>query len=103
MTYLIQILLPLFDNDGRQFGRDHFIEVRDQLTNAYGGLTSYSRAPVEGLWREDGASVQHDDLVIYEVMTSDLDRSWWRDYRQQLELRFRQERIIVHAQRTELL
>lgn len=103
MTYLIQIFLPLFDNDGAKLGRDVFHAVRDELTNQFGGLTGYTRAPIEGLWRDQGAAVQRDDLIIYEVMTSELDRVWWHSYRQTLEKQFRQDMIVIRAQTIEVL
>jgi hypothetical protein len=30
-------------------------------------------------------------------MTDDLDRTWWRDYREALRVRFRQEELVVRA------
>jgi hypothetical protein len=35
--------------------------------------------------------------VIFEVMVETLDRSWWREYRRQLEQRFDQEVILIRA------
>jgi hypothetical protein len=101
--HLVQLLLPLYDNDGHPFPRAPFDEVSAELTSAFGGLTAYTRSPAEGLWREDGAGTRRDDIVVYEVMTDRLDESWWRDYRQRLEARFAQDRIVVRAQDTQLL
>jgi hypothetical protein len=36
-------------------------------------------------------------------MTDALDREWWRDYREQLERRFRQQEIVVRASRFDRL
>jgi len=44
-----------------------------------------------------------DELLIYEIMTSELDRVWWRDYRAILEKRFRQEQVLIRAQQVEVL
>jgi hypothetical protein len=35
--------------------------------------------------------------VIFAVMADPLDRAWWRDYRERLERRFRQEELVVRA------
>lgn len=43
--HLVQILLPLYDNDGRRFPTSHYESLRAELTERFGGLTSYSRAP----------------------------------------------------------
>ena len=101
--HLIQLFLPLYDNDQQPLPKSLFSEVRDGLIHKFGGLTAHSRAPVDGLWQEDGSHAVRDDLVIYEVITPELDRSWWTEYRASLETRFRQEHILIRAQQVELL
>jgi hypothetical protein len=96
--HLIQTLLPLYDNAGKQFPKDLYIQVRRELVERFGGLTVYTRAPLQGLWREDDRSdTVQDDLVIYEVMTEDLDTTWWRRYRSMLEKRFEQEALLIRS------
>jgi hypothetical protein len=94
--YLIQILLPLYDNEGRAFGRQSYEGVRDELTKRFGGVTAFSHSPAEGVWKE-GGEVSRDRLVIFEVMAQELERAWWTEYRAELEARFRQERMVVRA------
>jgi hypothetical protein len=101
--YLIHILLPLRDNQGQPQRRDLFGAVACELTERFGGLTSHTRAPAEGLWNEDSSGTRRDEIVIYEVMTQELEAGWWREYRRGLEARFRQEQVIVRAQEVRLL
>ena len=101
--YLIHILLPLNDNDGQPHGRDMLRDVAAELTDRFGGLTAHTRAPAEGLWKEGSAGTSKDDIVIYEIMTENLDVGWWRAYRHGLESRFRQEQVVVRAQECQLL
>lgn len=101
--YLVQILLPLYSNDGRQFPQAEYIRVRDELTDAFGGLTTYLRSPAEGLWKESGSATVYDDIVIYEVMTKALDRTWWHEYRAALAKRFVQDVLIVRVSEIQLL
>jgi hypothetical protein len=101
--HLVQLLLPLADNDGRAFPRSAYDRVRYELAERFGGVTAYLRAPAEGLWKEGEGQVSRDDVVIYEVMTSALDRDWWRCYRKSLEERFRQEELVVRASAIERL
>ena len=103
VRYLVQILLPLYDNGGEQFGAATFGEVRAELTERFGGLTAHMRAPARGLWKTDDGTVTRDDIVILEVMAADLDRSWWRAYRERLEARFRQDAIVIRAMRVDPL
>jgi hypothetical protein len=101
--HLIQVLLPLYDNAGTALPRDLFRAVAAELTERFGGLTAYTRAPAEGLWKEDAKTTARDDVVLFEVMAEDLDRSWWGAYRHGLEKRFRQEQVVVRAQAVEML
>jgi len=95
--YTIEFLLPTFDNDGRPFPRDEFDRIRHELTARYGGVTAFLRAPAAGLWTDDAGNLRHDELAIFEVMSETLDREWWRDYREQLERRFRQKEVVMRA------
>ncbi|HZW19846.1 hypothetical protein [Noviherbaspirillum sp.] len=101
--FLIQIFLPLYDNDGNAQPQALFGQVRDELIARFGGLTAHSRSPAHGLWQEqDGATVR-DDLVVYEVMADNIDEAWWPTFRQRLEQGFRQESIVVRALTIRLL
>ncbi len=94
--FLVEILLPLYDNEGRRFGAEEFDRVRDELAEALGGVTAFRRSPAEGVWR-DGGGESRDRVVVFEVMTDGVDRAWWRAYREELERRFRQEKIVARA------
>jgi len=43
--YLLQILLPLVDNQGQRFDDHRFSHVRRELTERFGGVTAYLRSP----------------------------------------------------------
>ncbi len=100
--HLVQILLPVRDNDGMPFGPHPFEEVAWSLSKKFGGITAYNRAPAEGRWETSGKT-QHDDVLVIEVMVPSLDKTWWREFRTQLESTFRQTQVIVRAQPIELL
>lgn len=101
--HLVQLLLPLRDDEGRPFGRAPFDRVRAELTGRFGGVTAYLQSPAEGAWREPGGGVDRDDVVILEVMAEALDRAWWSGYRAELERRFRQDEVVVRATAMERL
>ncbi|GGK19747.1 hypothetical protein GCM10008955_11490 [Deinococcus malanensis] len=100
--HIVQLLLPLYDNSGEAFEGELFTGVQQTLTERFGGLTAYVRAPAAGLWKEGDQTVR-DDVVVYEVMTEELDRAWWFTYRESLRMRFRQDALVVRAQVVELL
>jgi len=95
--YLIEILLPLYDNEGRPFASAEFDRVRNELANRFGGVTAFRRAPAEGVWKETGGEMSRDRIVIFEVMSEDLDRAWWSDFRRALERRFAQDEVVARA------
>jgi hypothetical protein len=101
-VHLIQLLLPLYDNDGAALPRTLFDKVREDLSGRFGGLTAFTRAPAEGHWRDAGET-RRDDIVIFEVMAETLERAWWRAYRHELESSFRQEEIVIRMQEIEML
>jgi hypothetical protein len=100
--HLVQLLLPTYDNDGKPFVDAYYSGVRRELTDKFGGLTAYTRAPAQGLWKNEGDTT-HDDIVVFEIMTANLDRDWWRHYRMGLQELFRQDHLIVRAQAVMIL
>jgi len=104
MTYLVQILLPLYDNAGVAFPASEYVRLRGELADRFGGVTAYTRAPARGVWKDDATGeTQRDDIVIFEVMTDTLDHQWWTSFRHQLEKRFRQDTLIVRALNSTLI
>jgi hypothetical protein len=101
--YLVQLLLPLSDNEGRPFAAQLYRRVRDELTDRFGGLTAFTRAPAQGLWQDRPGDTVRDEIVVYEVMVERLDYAWWRSYRTELERSFRQDELVIRAQAVERL
>jgi hypothetical protein len=101
--YLLQILVPLYDNEGHAFEPREYVRLRSELADRFGGVTAYTRAPARGVWKGDSGETTRDDIVIFEVMTADLDEAWWKALRQELETRFRQDNVIVRALTSTLL
>ena len=95
--YLVQILLPVYDNEGHPFEPVDYVQLRSELADRFGGVTAYTRAPARGVWKGDTGETTRDDIVIFEVMTAELDRTWWSGFRKELERRFRQDSVIVRA------
>ena len=101
-SHLIQILLPTRDKEGAAFPPADFEQVARELTERFGGVTAFTRAPAQGRWKE-GGKTDHDEIVVIEVMADDLDRAHWTTYREELQRRFQQDVIVVRAQDIQLL
>jgi hypothetical protein len=96
--YLVQIFLPLRDNRGKRIAERYFRGLAEELSERFGGLTAYVRAPATGLWKkQQSARMLRDEIVIYEVIIGRLDRRWWRQKRQALQQTFRQQEILIRA------
>jgi len=100
--YLVELFLPVTDNDGRRFDDTLFATIREELTDRFGGVTVFSRAPAKGVTAEGGEPV-HDDIIVMEVMADELDRGWWKNYRKQLEQKLKQDEILIRATQIEKL
>lgn len=100
--YLVQIILPCYENSGKAVDAALFRQVRQTLLDRFGGVTAYTRAPAQGLW-QDGSRVERDEVLLYEVMVANLDRAWWAAYREELEGKFHQQELVIRAHRIERL
>lgn len=94
---LIQILLPLDDNEGRPFAANMFQSVKRELAEKFGGVTAFTQSPAEGLWEDGQEEASRDRIVVFEVMAQNIGEAWWRDYRRELERRFRQDEVVIRA------
>lgn len=101
--YLVQLLLPVQDNSGEAYPRSFYDSLLNRLTEKFGGVTAYTRAPATGLWEADSGEKVREPVVVYEVMADELDREWWAGLRKHLEAQFAQEELVVRAQPIEQL
>ena len=96
-THLVQLLLPLSNNDGQPFAKSQFDAVRAELVDRFGGVTAYVRSPAVGAWESDDGDFCRDDMILFEVMVEGIERAWWADFKRRMETAFRQEAILLRA------
>ena len=82
-SYLVEILLPRKTGHGHPIGEDWFDGFLKDLTENFGGATSFLRAPGQGLWRSGGT--EKDSIAVVEVMVEEIDGSYWQSLRERLE------------------
>ena len=51
VAYLVEILLPKETGKGEAIEQNWFEALLEELTENFGGVTSFVRAPGQGLWR----------------------------------------------------
>lgn len=93
--HLVQVLLPTHCRSGTPVASEEFARVRVELTERFGGVTAYSRSPATGLWKRDDEEIERDQVIMIEVVVDVFDREWWGRYREQLETRFGQEKVLA--------
>ena len=95
--HLVQLLLPVCDNQGRPYARALFDRIRSELTERFGGVTLYRRAAAEGTWKDPAGGVDDDPVIMAEVMCESLERDWWSRYRAQLARELGQKELVARA------
>jgi hypothetical protein len=76
-SYLVEILLPMDTGNGEPVSQKWFEDFLKELTDKFGGATSFVRSPGHGLWR-DGGGTDRDTIVVVEVMAEKLEQDYWR-------------------------
>lgn len=96
-AFLVQILVPEVTGKGEPVSQDWFEALLQELTQTFGGATSFVRAPGLGLWRDRGET-QRDTIAVIEVMVDDLKQDYWGSLRRRLERELSQKEILIRAQ-----
>ncbi|MGV3704768.1 MAG: hypothetical protein ACO1NU_05260 [Arcticibacter sp.] len=101
--HLIELFLPLYDAGGNPFPGKIFSDLKEELTEVFGGLTIHSKAPATGLWKPENDQTVRDTIVIYEVMTEELNDAYWKTRKLQLQRDLQQDEIMIRATPIRLL
>ncbi len=96
-SYLVQILVPKETGKGQPVSKEWFDQFLQELTDKFGGATSFIRSPGQGLWRS-GDTTERDDVAVVEVMAAKLAPEFWGAQRERLERELSQEEIVIRAQ-----
>jgi hypothetical protein len=92
MAYLVEVYLPVIEETSRCI-----TEIEARLTDKFGGITMHVNSPAKGLWKNHEDHLEHDEVIVVEVMADDIDRDWWSAFRAELETLLRQDEIVVRA------
>lgn len=96
-SHLVEILLPKETGRGQPIGKDWFDGFLKELTDRFGGATSFLRAPGEGLW-QCGGGTEKDSIAVVEVMVEEIDGSYWQSLLKRLERELSQDEVVIRAQ-----
>jgi len=90
---LVQVFVPVIWKDDPARFASEVSAVVQELTERFGGATSFVRGAPAGRWKNDDGEVEADDLVVVEVQVSEVSLSWWSAFQARLERRFGQDEI----------
>ncbi|MBB5436529.1 inorganic pyrophosphatase [Pedobacter sp. AK017] len=102
MDRLVEIFLPLRDGNGEVFPKQVYDGIREELTTKFGGVTEYSRNPVKGFWKPDEGRAEQDELLVFEVMCTEIDAGFWDKLKLRLLKIFKQDSLIIRWSKIEL-
>ena len=96
-SHIVQILLPKETGQGQPITKEWFDGFLKELTDRFGGVTSFLRAPGQGLWqRPDGT--EKDSIAVVEIMVDELHVACWQSIRERLERELSQDEVVIRAQ-----
>jgi hypothetical protein len=101
--HIVEVFVPVADDRGVRFPAEVFDSLQKLMTETFGGVTIFTRAPAKGLWKDEDNNVEHDLLVIFEVMAETIDREWWAGLKDRLEKTLRQKEILIRVHSVERL
>jgi hypothetical protein len=96
-AFLVQILLPKETGSGEPIRQQWFNGLLKELTEKFGGATSFIRGPAEGLWKS-GGETERDGIAVIEIMADDIEDAFWRSLRERLERELGLNEIVIRAQ-----
>jgi hypothetical protein len=96
-SHLVEILLPKETGKGQPISKDWFDGLLKELTDKFGGATSFLRAPGQGRWQSGGGTAK-DSIAVVEVMVEKIDESYWKSLREKLERELSQDEIVIRTQ-----
>ena len=92
---LVQVFVPVIWKDDPARFASEVSAVVQELTERFGGATSFVRGAPAGRWKNEDGEIEADDLVVVEVQVSEVSLSWWSAFQARLERRFGQDEILV--------
>jgi hypothetical protein len=91
----VEILLPLFYNDGEEIEKSKFLKTKEELAAKFHGCTALT--PAEGLWIDDDFTKYYDVNSGFYVVAPYKEDSitYFEDYKTVLKKRFKQKKIFI--------
>ena len=90
-----EILLPLQFNDGKPVPTELIVAVELELEERFGAISTETQT-IRGRWQQEGQTFQDNLIRLFvDVLDTEDTRQFFRDYKEQLKVRFQQKEIWV--------
>lgn len=89
-------LLPLTYPNGDVVPEALLELIEAELCEVFGGVANDARGSARGLSKK-GHQLRMDSMVVLEVMTQELDKDWWKEFRHRTQTLFRQNELDMRA------
>ena len=95
-----EIYLPLKYNDGTNIEAEKFRGIKEELIDAFGGITvSSPSSPYQGRWKYGGVEYIDDIIKIEIVTTNDrATRKFLKEFKERLKESLQQIDILITTQ-----
>jgi len=99
----VEILLPLFDNEGNEVDKSKFFYIRKELAAEFKGCTFMS--PTQGMWIDREEEEYIDANVGFYVLAPNTEKStnFFKAYKAILKERFNQLDVLMTYYPVEIL
>ena len=92
---LVQVFVPVIWKDDPTRFATEVATVVQELTERFGGATSFLSDRAEVIWKNDDGRIEHDAVVIIEVQVGEVSVPWWTAFQARLGRRVGQDEILV--------
>lgn len=99
--HLIQIFVPQFIKKKR-ISKKILEALAFELSQSFGGATAYLRSPALGLWKKR-TKLDREQILVFEVMVTRLQRREWAKRRLAWQKMFRQEKLLIRSLEIDIL
>ena len=105
-SYLVELFLPVASAHAVDPSRSPALRTtRKELLDQFGGVTTFTRSPAQGLWVDDESDssnakkghTERDTVVAFEILAESIDIGWWREYQAKLRARFKQKEMLIRT------
>ncbi|MFZ0512624.1 MAG: hypothetical protein WAM14_13530 [Candidatus Nitrosopolaris sp.] len=99
----VEILLPLFDNEGNAIDKSKFFETRKELVTEFKACTFLG--PTQGMWIDNEEKEYNDIHCGFYVMAPNTEKStnFFKNYKETLKKRFKQLDVLITYYPVEIL